>query len=183
MNRNQIPACCLALALCFGGMVSPARAQGATQPPAKVYSGIAKGIESEFLGAAEAMPADKYGYAPSNGKFDGVRTFGQQVQHVIGANYHFFSGFGVPGAMDEAKIKNLKSKDELVQGLKDSFAYVDKAIATITPENAFAEVGSGEGKTTRAGAASYFLFHTMDHYGQMVEYLRMNNIVPPASAK
>ncbi len=144
---------------------------------------MAAGVEKEFLSAAEAMPADKYGFAPSNGKFDGVRTYGQQVQHVIGANYYFFSGFGVPGAMDSAKIKSLASREELLAALKDSFAYANKAMATITPENAFVEVGSGEEKMTRAGAASLFLYHSMDHYGQMVEYLRMNNIVPPASQK
>ena len=135
------------------------------------------------MGAAEAMPADKYDFAPTAGNFDGVRTFGSQVQHLAEANYFFFSGFGLSGAPDDAKLKALKSKDELVQALKDSFAFAQKGIDTITPQNAFTTVGTGKMKMTRAGWATFCLAHSMDHYGQMVEYLRMNGIVPPASQK
>jgi uncharacterized damage-inducible protein DinB len=166
-----------------GGMENTQAAAGSTKTPAQVYSGLLKIISTQVVSAADAMPADKYNFAPTAGKFDGVRNFGAQVQHLVESNYFFFSGFGLSGAPDDAKIKSLKSKDELVQALKDSFAYAQKGIDTITPENAFGEVGSGEMKMTRAGAASFFLAHNMDHYGQMVEYLRMNGIVPPASQK
>jgi uncharacterized damage-inducible protein DinB len=166
-----------------GGMGNTQAAAGSTKTPAQVYSGLLKIISTEVVSAAEAMPADKYNFAPTAGKFDGVRTFGAQVQHLVESNYFFFSGFGLSGAPDEAKIKSLKSKDELVQALKDSFANAQKGIDTMTPENEFGEVGSGEMKMTRAGAASFFMAHNMDHYGQMVVYLRMNGIVPPASQK
>lgn len=153
------------------------------RPPAMVYGNLMKQMSVEIIGAAEAMPADKYDFAPTAGKFDGVRTFGSQVQHLVGANYMFFSGFGLSGGMDEAKVKSLKSKDELVAALKESFAFAQKGIDTITPQNAFEVTGSGEMKMTRAGAASFCMAHAMDHYGQMVEYLRMNGIVPPASQR
>ena len=155
----------------------------AAQPPSEVYGGMLKRLSEEVVGAAEAMPADKYDFAPTAGKFDGVRTFGAQVQHVAEANYFFFSGFGLSGAPDDAKLKALKSKDELVQALKDSFAFAQKGIDTMTPQNAFMTVGSGKMQMTRAGWATLTLAHSMDHYGQMVEYLRMNGIVPPASQK
>jgi uncharacterized damage-inducible protein DinB len=158
-------------------------AAGSTKNPAEVYHEFSKRMIGGVVSAAEAMPADKYNFAPTAGKFDGVRNFGAQVQHLVEANYFFFSGFGVSGAMDDAKIKNLKSKDELVQALKDSVAYADKAIDTITPENAYTEVALGKQQITRAGAATLYVAHSMDHYGQMVEYLRMNGIVPPASQK
>lgn len=158
-------------------------AEGATQSPAAVYGKALQMMMPELISTAEAMPADKYNFAPTAGKFDGVRTFGGQVQHLIEANYFFFSGFGLSGAPDDAKIKSLKSKDELVQALKDSIAYAQKGIDTITPENAFAEVSFGKQKIARAGAVTVCLAHSMDHYGQMVEYLRMNGIVPPASQK
>jgi len=153
------------------------------QPPSEVYGGLLKRLSEEVVGAAEAMPADKYDFAPTAGKFDGVRTFGAQVQHLAEANYFFFSGFGLSGAPDDAKLKALKSKDELVQALKDSFAFAQKGIDTMTPQNAFMTVGSGKMQMTRAGWATLTLAHSMDHYGQMVEYLRMNGIVPPASQK
>ena len=160
-------------------------ASGDMQAPSELYGGMLKLLSGEVISAAEAMPADKYDFAPTAGKFDGVRTFGSEVQHIAEANYYFFSGFGLSGAPDDAKLKALKSKDELVQALKDSFAYAQNGIDTITPQNAFITIGSGpmNMKMTRAGAATFCLAHSMDHYGQMVEYLRMNGIVPPASQK
>jgi uncharacterized damage-inducible protein DinB len=160
-----------------------AESTGAAQPPSEVYGSMLKRLSDQVVGAAEAMPADKYDFAPTAGKFDGVRTFGAQVQHLAEANYFFFSGFGVSGAPDDAKLKALKGKDELVQALKDSYAFAEKASDTMTPQNAFTTVGSGKMQMTRAGWATFCLAHSMDHYGQMVEYLRMNGIVPPASQK
>ena len=87
------------------------------------------------------------------------------------------------GAPDDAKLKGLKGKDELVQALKDSYAFAEKAADTMTPQNAFITVGSGKMQMSRAAWATFCLAHSMDHYGQMVEYLRMNGIVPPASQK
>ncbi len=156
---------------------------GETVAPAEVYGKLLKNGSKEIIDAAEAMPADKYDFVPTAGKFDGVRSFGSQVQHLAEANFFFFSGFGVGPMPDEAKMKSLKSKDELVQALKDSFAYADKAIATMTPQNAFQTVPFGKQTITRAGAATFAMAHANDHYGQMVEYLRMNGIVPPASMK
>lgn len=151
--------------------------------PSEVYGQLLKQLSEEVVSAAEAMPAEKYDFAPTAGKFDGVRTFGSQVQHLAESNYFFFSGFGLSGAPDDAKLKALKGKDELVQALKDSFAFAQKGIDTMTPQNAFITVGSGKMQLTRAGWATISLAHSMDHYGQMVEYLRMNGIVPPASQK
>jgi uncharacterized damage-inducible protein DinB len=160
-----------------------AESTDAAQPPSEVYGSMLKRLSEQVVGAAEAMPADKYDFAPTAGKFDGVRTFGAQVQHLAEANYFFFSGFGVSGAPDDAKLKALKGKDELVQALKDSYAFAEKAADTITPQNAFTTVGSGKMQMTRAAWTTFCLAHSMDHYGQMVEYLRMNGIVPPASQK
>ena len=162
---------------------APAAESAGAKAPSEVYGQLLKQLSGEVVSAAEAMPAEKYDFAPTAGKFDGVRTFGAQVQHLAEANYFFFSGFGLSGAPDDAKLKALKSKDELVQALKDSFAFAQKGIDTMTPQNAFITVGSGKMQLTRAGWATVCLAHSMDHYGQMVEYLRMNGIVPPASQK
>jgi uncharacterized damage-inducible protein DinB len=158
---------------------------GAPVAPAKVYGDLYKLVEGEIISAAEAMPADKYDFAPPStyGDFKGVRTFGGQVQHLIGANYGFFSAYGAKPPMTRAQVTALKSKEQLVQGLKDSFAWVNQQVATITPENAFVTVSKEEEISTRAGAATFCLAHANDHYGQMVEYLRMNGIIPPASQK
>jgi uncharacterized damage-inducible protein DinB len=195
MNCRTMRVGGMAAAMLLGGMMAQSTAQaqaaakatagatGEVQTPAAVYSQMLKLVSSQVISAAEAMPADKYDFAPTNGNFAGVRTFGAEVQHLVGANYFFFNGFGLSGAPDQAKIKALKGKDELVQALKDSYAYAQKGVDTITPQNAFVTIGSGPAgiKFTRASAATFCMAHSMDHYGQMVEYLRDNGIVPPAS--
>lgn len=144
-------------------------------------------MEREFVSAAEAMPEDKMGYAPSGGEFKGVRTYGEQVKHVAAVNYIFGAAIlseKVPVDVgDESGPASLKSKEEIMKYLKDSFAYVHKAMATVNEKNLVEPVRSpfGEGSVTRLGLATSVVAHGFDHYGQMVEYLRMNGIVPPAS--
>ena len=143
--------------------------------------------EEEFVPAAEAMPEDKFGFAPTNGAFKGVRTFGEQVKHVAAVNFELAAAIlEEKPPMDingEAGPASITSKTEIIKYLKDSFAYVHKAIATINEGNLTGKVRSpfGEGKVTRLGLACSFSWHAYDHYGQMVEYLRMNEIIPPAS--
>jgi len=158
--------------------------------PAKALDKMLTGVEKEFVGLAEAMPADKYNFAPSadyfkpgaTTEFKGVRTFGEQVAHVAQANYHYFMLFSpTPPTVDVNAIGKMTSKDDLLKALKDSFAYGHAAIATITPQNAFQAIGTknpGTPTTYATGAVA----HMFDHYGQLVEYLRMNGMVPPASA-
>ncbi len=179
----KIKVAILALAFCsFLAIPSHSFAQadrpapGTKMTPASTYDKLLSGIEKELLSAAEAMPEDKYDYAPSAGEFKGVRTFGQQVKHVAQANYEFWASFA-GDTTDPATLDKLTSKADIVKALKDSLAMAHKAIATITPENAFVMTKTG----TPAGMTSFGIAHMMDHYGQMAEYLRMNGIVPPAS--
>ena len=139
-------------------------------------------LEKQFVDAAEAMPEDKFDFSPPTtaGEFKGVRTFSAEVKHVAEANYYFFGGATFTEADMKTKsdaIDKLKTKAEVVQALKDSFTQAQTFIDGITPENAFITTEHG----TRAGMAAFGIAHFMDHYGQMVEYLRMNGIVPPAS--
>jgi hypothetical protein len=144
-------------------------------------------IEYEMMGVAKAMPADKYNFAPSSAampgsKFDGVRTFVQEVTHVAEANFYFYSSLsGLTPDVDMKKIETITTKDEAVAMLAKSFAFGHKAVATITPENAFVAVKAVDGMDTRVSLAAFAVAHGYDHYGQMVEYLRMNGIVPPGS--
>ena len=143
--------------------------------------------EEEFVPAAEAMPEDKFGFAPTNGEFKGVRTFGQQVKHVAAVNFELAAALlEEKPPMDingEEGPASLTSKADIIKYLKDSFAYVHKAVASINEGNLTGKVRSpfGEGKVTRLGLACSVSWHAYDHYGQMVVYLRMNGIIPPAS--
>jgi N-formylglutamate amidohydrolase len=144
-------------------------------------------LESEFIPAAEAMPEDKFGFAPTNGEFKGVRTYGQQIKHVAAVNYELAAALleQKPPVVigEESGPTTITSKADTIKYLKESFAYVHKAVATINENNMAGTVRSpfGEGWVSRLGLASAISSHGYDHYGQMVEYLRMNGIVPPAS--
>jgi len=146
--------------------------------------------EHEFVGLADAMPADKYNFAPTNGDFTGVRTFAQQVKHVATANDRFFGAIlgkapATPGDRFEQENgpDSIKTKAQIMQYLRDSFAEAHKAINSITAENAFQPVSKAPIPflQTRAALAIFACVHMNDHYGQMVEYLRDNGLVPPAS--
>jgi len=154
---------------------------------AKVLDSRISGVEGEFVPAAEAMPEDKYSYAPTNGEFKGVRNFAQQVKHVAAVNYIFGAAILVEKPPVELGGENgpdsLTTKADIVKFLKDSFAYVHKAVSGTNEKNLVDPVKSpfGSGNTTRLGLATMVVGHCFDHYGQMVEYLRTNGIVPPAS--
>lgn len=175
---------CIALLCCLAVPATFTRGQetGSQAVPGNTYTHLMTMLEKEVVDAADAMPADKYNFAPTQGEFKGVRTFGGQVKHIAEANYEFFEGWNAPGtAVKEADIEKLTSKDDIMKALKDSFAYAHGALGTVTAANAFTVEGSGDRKWTRGGMAAFCIAHFMDHYGQMVVYLRMNGIVPPAS--
>jgi uncharacterized damage-inducible protein DinB len=170
------------------GQAAPATAPAAApamQSPGESLNTLLSIMQRQVVSAAEAMPADKYDFAPpaTMGEFKGVRTFAQQVKHLAEANYEFFQGWDVPGAtaVDQKTIEALTTKDDIVKALKDSYIYAHAAIGTITPENAFLVMGKPPHTATRVMLAAFCAAHSMDHYGQMVEYLRMNGIIPPAS--
>jgi uncharacterized damage-inducible protein DinB len=132
------------------------------------------------------MPEDKYDFAPTTGEFKGVRTFAQQVKHIATANYMFGSVvLAEKPPLDlggENGPDSIKTKADIMKYLNDSFAYLHKALASLTDENQLQQVDSPFGmKGPRLAFASFAVAHPLDHYGQMVEYLRMNGIVPPAS--
>ena len=173
---------------------APAPAAAAKLDPAKSLDAAVTGLEKQLVPLAEAMPADKYSFAPSSDSFKpgvtvdykGVRTFGQLLAHIIQANDFFFlgvQGIAKPDAAMTAKlaaIGKLTEKDDLIRALKESFASAHEAVATLTPENAWEHAGRGA-TDTRAEEVTHALGHSYDIYGQLVEYLRMNGIVPPAS--
>lgn len=153
----------------------------------KVMDSQLKSVEGEFVSAAEAMPEEKYTFAPTEGEFKGVRDFGTQVKHVATVNYLVGAAMQTEKSpvdvSDENGPASMTKKDDIVKYLKDSFAYLHKAYAGLNEKNAVELVPSpfGQGKSTRLGMATLIVGHCFDHYGQMVEYLRMNSIIPPAS--
>ena len=165
--------------------------QAQPSPPPTIASAVdseISNIERQIIDVAEAMPEDKYNFSPESlnipgSDFKGVRRFAVQVKHVAASNYFIWShltGDKLPdGLKDGNGPENLKTKAEIIKFLRDSFALGHKAAATLTTENM---LQSAEGnKSSRLHLATFGVAHASNHYGQMVEYLRMNGIVPPAS--
>jgi uncharacterized damage-inducible protein DinB len=161
----------------------PVRLAAPEAAPAQVFGKLISDQEEEIVAVAEAMPAGKYSFAPTNGEFKTVRTFGQQLTHLAEAQYYFFGGFGTKPTIDPKSLEKLTSKDDVVKAVKDSFAFARQATDTMTPENAFQVIEERDGTNTRASITAFSIGHTENHYGQMIEYLRMNGVIPPASRK
>ena len=193
MNK-QFAMAILILAIGASGATVAANAQGATQAKpdqkptfAMVLDRDLTSTEKEVVSAAEAMPEDKFNFAPTQGEFKGVRTFAQQIKHVAAVNYMFAAGILGEKPPVDVKSENgpdsMTSKADIVKFLKDSFAYTHKAANSVTETNVMEMVPSpfGPNQITRLRLVLIMVSHPFDHYGQMVEYLRMNGIVPPAS--
>ena len=148
-------------------------------------------VEKEVVEAAEAMPEDKFDFSPEKlnlpgSDYKGVRTFGEQLKHVAASNYLLWSpitGEKPPDTVNDGKgPDNMKAKAEIINYLKDSFAFGHKSVATLNDSNLVQPIiRNNKPPTTRLFLATFAAAHCFDHYGQMIEYLRMNGIVPPAS--
>jgi hypothetical protein len=162
-----------------------------SQPPPTVASAVDReitAIEKQIVDIAEAMPKDKFNFSPESlnipgSDYKGVRSFAVQVKHVAASNFFIWSaltGDKLPeGLKDGNGPENLKTKADIIKFLKESFALGHKAAAILTTENML--LAPEHSKSTRLRLATFGVAHAYDHYGQMVEYLRMNGIVPPAS--
>jgi len=162
-----------------------------------VASALLRGMkyqEYEIRSAAEAMPEDKYSYRPAEGRFKNekpefgpaeVRTFAAQVKHIACSNFGFaaeLDGQKPPEACDKGGPSPAHTKKELLIYLRDSFAAIRQSLGAITAQNMYEPIeGPYAGPNTRLGIATVVIWHCADHYGQMTLYLRLNNIVPPAS--
>ena len=141
--------------------------------------------QKDFIDLADAMPDDKWNFKPTNGEFKDVRTFAEQVKHVACANEGFakeMQGQAPPEGCDKGGPNAAKTKAELMDYLRASFQMLDEQINGIDEKNQMKPVdGPYGGPNTRIGMAVLAAWHVADHYGQLVEYARMNGIVPPAS--
>jgi hypothetical protein len=181
----------MALTFALGALAQTKPAPAAAAPPQTVAAVVDRqitGVEKLIVEAAEAMPEDKFNFSPEslnipNDDYKGVRTFAVQVKHIAASNYAIWSpitgGQFPKDFLGGDGPANLKSKAEIIKFLEDSFALGHKAAASLTADN-FLQPPPG-GKSARLHLATFAAAHAYDHYGQMVEYLRMNGIVPPAS--
>ena len=180
--------------LCLAALVVPAASPAAPPPTANPFAAAVQeevsSLERQFLDTAEALPADRYDFSPESlgvtgAAFKGVRTFGEQVRHVAADNFAIWAP--LTGAPEPAGLfapngpPGMKGRDEILKFLKDSFAYSHQAAASLTSQNVLELVEFRGSKVSRLSLVVLALTHLNDHYGQLVEYLRMSGVVPPAS--
>jgi hypothetical protein len=180
----------MSLMICTSAFAQGGQSSGSAPTIASVLDRGLSGIEREVMGAAEAIPEDKYDFSPALANIPGdfktpnpVRTMGEQFKHIGDALEGYSSvilGEKPPQNSDENGPKNVKSKSDVINYLKASFTKAHSAINTITTQNAVEPLGTN-GRATRLSSAVGMIGHSNNHYGQIIEYLRMNNMVPPES--
>jgi uncharacterized damage-inducible protein DinB len=184
-NVLQLLAALLVLA---SGHLALAQTDGTAtyRTPSQVLDDWVTNTKQLVVPAADAMPEDKYSFAPSGGEFHGVRAFAEQVKHLAASNYQLGARIlgeqPPPGTKNETAPDAVKTKAEIMAYLEGSFECLHRA-ALINDQNQVEPLpgASGTWQRTRLGLLIDALAHSSNHYGQMVEYLRMNRIVPPAS--
>jgi hypothetical protein len=185
-NRNVCLGVLVILAWSLSAAISAHASPNASV--AQVLNDTVSGAEKELMPAADAMPEDKFSFAPTAGEFKGVRNFGDQLKHIAAVNY--IVGAAILAEKPPVDVgaesgpATIKSKAEIIKFANDSFAYLHKAISSIDEKNMLAPIKhpfGGDTPATRLGLATLGTGHIFNHYGQIVEYLRMNSIVPPAS--
>lgn len=155
----------------------PLWAQGS--PLSNDLKGDYKNVRDFFIRAAEKMPEENYGFKPS----PDVRTFGQQVAHVADDQYNLCAP--AKGETRKAAYTHiedtLSKKADLVAALKEAFAYCDGAYDALSDASGTEIVKFGTTGRTRFAMLNWNLWHTWEHYGNVVVYLRMKGLVPPSS--
>jgi uncharacterized damage-inducible protein DinB len=169
-------------AMLLAQAAAPAKAAPQAAPNfSEVLNRQIANLENELVPAADAMPEDKYNYQTTKD----TMPFSRQVLHAAATNYYYCSVMlGEKPPVDLGKDGDgpeFKSKAQAVQFMKDSFAYAKKAFATIDAQNAVTSIAAGQRQATRLGLAFNTIAHGNNHYGQIVQYLRVNGVVPPAS--
>lgn len=199
MKRILISVLCASIL----GIASPADGQRATEarseiadtgtgtPDRAAFLKLLDTVRQTLVETAEAMPATKYSFVPTTGNFANVRSFSRQIRHLAATNYILAAaamGEQPPAdAGDEQGPDSVVTKEQHLAYLRGSYAALERATRAIGNDRVAvvsSPISPLQGATvTRTGLVAEALIHAYDHYGQMVEYLRMNGIVPPSSRR
>ena len=150
----------------------------AANPLVATSKGLYGISKKDVLGSVDKIPANLWSYQPTKD----VRTIGQLFAHIADGQYEF-CGIAAEGKpVSKGVEKTAKSRDEIVAALNQAFAYCDSVYANMTDAKAAEIIKAFGMNLTRLGALDFNVAHNMEHYGNLVTYMRLNNIVPPSSA-
>ena len=153
----------------------------AQDKPANPLVTVSKNIyaiaKNDILGSVDKIPEEMWSFQPTKE----VRTVAQLFAHVADAQYEFCGVAAEGKSVSKDMEKTQKTKADIVPALKEAFAYCDGAYAKMTDTSAAEMVSFFGMKITRLGAMDFNIAHTMEHYGNLVTYMRIKGIVPPSS--
>ena len=134
----------------------------------------------KMVGLAEAIPADKYGWRPS----EGVRSVSEALMHAAAANFYFPTMLGTkpPEGVDLPNLEKITDSEQVVSTLKQSYAHLRAAIEAVSDEQLGDTMKAFGTEMTVAGFLHSAVSHSHEHLGQLIAYARSNNVVPPWSA-
>jgi uncharacterized damage-inducible protein DinB len=168
------------IVLCLLAMPAVSTAQQAQSPVSSALRTLTQRFQQNLVGAAEEMPAEKYGYKPTSEQM----SFGQLMLHVAGSNDYMCSTIAGEKAPAEQKIQPTAGKDQLVSRLRGSFDYCSRALAKVDDSKLGEQVPFFGGRTVSRAAAMLALAEDWgDHYGAAAVYLRLNGVLPPTARR
>ena len=179
--------------LAIGLLAAPAFAQSAptgqaaSQPPGagavlvRIAQNAWAGAKRNIVESADQMPEADYGFKP----VDTVRTFGQILAHVADSNYFYCarSKGEAPPVPDGTLEKTATTKAAIVKALRESVAYCDAVYASLTTASAAEMVKAGDNQIPRVQPLFSNVSHNVEHYGNLVTYFRLKNMVPPSTKR
>ena len=178
----------LAVALPVGLAAQQAPAAPAANPVTTVFRSRIMAYHRNIAQAFDSIPESKFGYRPTPAQL----TIGYIAQHVASDNYFFCNNFGAMkatlSAADTTTADSLKAmwpKDSLVSKLKASFTFCQNAFAQLDDSKLGDQVTlTFSGNSRVVPRANMLLGHALDladHYSQLANYMRLNNILPPTA--
>jgi len=164
-----------------GTLLMLACATLAQTPDLKTVSGYPKMVQKQASAwierAAEKMPEEQYAFKPD----PAVRSFGQIVGHVADANYLFCSGaLGEKSPAQEIE-KTKTTKADLTSALRAAFVYCNRAYEALTDASANELIKAFGQERNKLGVLWFNASHNLEHYGNLVVYMRVKGVVPPSS--
>jgi len=135
--------------------------------------------QGQVISLAEAFSEEQYDWRPA----EGIRSVGESLLHIAGANYYLASklGFPPPEGVDVMNLEKIKGKDNVLAALKKSNEFVLEKVALVETDKLGEEVDFGFGKFNRLSGLLIVLEHNGEHKGQLIAYARSNGVTPPWS--
>jgi uncharacterized damage-inducible protein DinB len=143
--------------------------------PLRLQWGLTKDLVTNL---AESIPESKYDYKPT----PEVRTFREQLTHIVSENMNYMSMVAGDPPPDRAKFESLESRDEILKALRSSYEYGEKTLAALTDAKAVEKISMRGQSVVRWYPVLYNIQDNMDHYGNLVVYVRLNGMTPPKTA-